>query len=248
MRRRVVLIVLALCIAMVVGALPAGAAAQAGYRSSSKSVSADAWWSSWDWESGVEPPADMPMTDWWMGGGSYRGIFKEAGLDPVLDEGLSGMVWMSEYQPAVGADPAVWTEFSAFVMPPLTDPLEFSVGRKLTSASLEFIAPAVTNTWIGTPPYDEGTGEMREPDESIDDYVSVTATWRAGGGLQKSMMVGKDSTDGFSSMYRYRSAYRTAPAEVLVVGADTVYFDGVMSNGTISESMGGDSYRGSYPW
>jgi len=242
MRTRKFIVVL-VAVLMVGALLPAGAFA-AFYNS--QGTSADAWWSSWDWNNGEPGPSDA-VIDWSVSGWTGGGIFKDAGMPMDRTKSTMAMASMSSYTPAVGDEPQAWAEFFCFAEPP--DVLTF--GRNLATAKLDFLAEGTLNIWRGTEPWiqtgpDEWT--MRDPDETSTEMVSVVASWKATGPLTRSAYFSKERSAESWYMDRSQQTYRRASADASVVGASgTVYFDQSMfsvMDAQISSSKGHGRFSG----
>lgn len=226
------LLVLVVCVLMVGALLPATAGATFY---SSRYTSADAVWSSWDWEQG-EPGPDDAIQDWWVSGFTSSGVAKDAGMPAMGMKDTFGSVWMNGYAPASGDDPETWTEFNCFAVTP---DLVLAFGKQLTSANMSFIAEGTISEWYDSEPWIEiepGEWEIREPDYTFTQMVSVEADWRAAGPITRSSYANKERSADFFFMDRSHSAARTAAADVSVVGADgTSYLVGPMDDGWISD-------------
>jgi hypothetical protein len=226
------------CAVLVVAALPAVAGAAF---SNYKSTSADAWWSSWDWEDG-EPVGDVPMMDKSVSGWKASGVWKDGKVSTEVFKETNGAVWFYSYTPAVGDQPRRWESFSCFSLDPA-----FVVGKRLSSAHLDYIAPAEMLVWEGEEPwYEDGEDwTVRDPDQTVDlGMVSVMANWKPSGGLTRSMWINRERSDGFNLSSRDQNMYRDATAQVSVVGHDgTVYWSDT-AGGSIYDSKG----VGRYPW
>ena len=237
------LLVALLAILMIGALLPAGAFA-AFYNS--KGTSADAWWSSWDWNSG-EPGPDDAIIDWSVSGSVGSGIFKDAGVPLDMSKGSMGWASMGSYTPATGGEPQMWAEFTCFAEPPSV----LLFGRNLGTAQLEFLAEGTLNIWKETEPWvqvgpDEWT--QRDPDESTTEMVSVIASWRAVGPLTRSSYISRErSADSFWAD-RSTQTYRRASAQATIVGASgTVYLQPGMfdlSDAQISDYKSNGRFRG----
>ena len=175
MRLRKVTLLL-LCV-LVIGAMAPASGFAAFYNS--KSTSADAWWSSWNPESG-EPGPGVAIEDWNVSGNTGSGIFKDAGVPLDVFKGSMGWASKFSYTPAAGGAPAVWTEFNCFT----ESPSVLTFGKSLGSARLEYLAEGTVNVWRGSEPWVEvgpDEWELREPDETSTEMVSVMASWKATG-------------------------------------------------------------------
>jgi hypothetical protein len=240
--RRTVLLVLCLLVASAI--VPV-----AGYAAfyNSRSMSADAWYSSWNWENGEPGPADA-TEDWNVSGNISGGIFRDAGAP--LDVFKDTMGWASKfsYTPAAGDKPATWVEFNCFT----ESPSVLSFDNKLGSAKLEFLAEGTLNVWKGAEPWVQvgpDEWEVREPDESTTEMVSVMASWRATGPLTKSSYVSRERSEDFLWADRYNQSSRRAMANVSVVGAsDTVYMSGTLNDAQIGEQKSNGRMNGEFPY
>lgn len=224
------LLVVLVCVLTVGALLPATAGAAFN---NSKATSADAWWSSWDWSSGEPGPADA-TTDWWANGIIVSGVFKDGGVPLSVFKDTSGGAGMMSFTPASDGEPATWTEFSVIGSAP---DVALSFGKQLSSAKLELLAEGTTNVWYDEEPWVEvepDMWELREPDSTTSQIVSLVATWKATGPLSKSNFMTRDRTDGILWADRTQANSRPARADVSIVGADaTEYFVGTMTEGNI---------------
>lgn len=243
MRLRKVTLVL-LCV-LVIGAI----APAAGYASfyNSKATSADAWWSSWNPESGEPGPGDATV-DWSVSGSAGSGIFKDAGIPLDVFKGSNAWASRFSYTPASGETPATWTEFICFTETPSV----LTFGKSLASAQLEYLAEGTANVWTGSAPWVEiapDEWELREPEESTTEMVSVVADWKATGGLTKSTWVNRERSAEYLWADRSNQQYRRAAANVLAVGASgTVYLDGTANEAQISTQKSTGRMRGEMPY
>lgn len=238
----------ALVVVLMIGALlPAGAFA--GFYNS-RGTSADAWWSSWDWESGEPGPGDS-IEEWNISGWNGSGVVKDAGIPMDVFKSSMGYASMYSYTPATDGQPQMWAEFSCFAEPPSV--LVF--GRNLVNAKLEFLAEGTLNVWRDAEPWVEvgpDEWEMREPDETSTEMVDVMATWRGAGPLSRSSMISKERSGDYFWGDRSSQLYRMATAEASVVGASgTVYLEPGMldlNGAQISSFKGNSRFRGEMPY
>ena len=134
-------------VCLLVIAVFAPATASAGFYNG-RGTSADAWWSTWNWENGDPGPTDATM-DWNISGSTSHGVFKDAGMPLDNSKGSFGWASMYSYTPASGGEPQTWMEFNTFAEPP--NVLVF--GKNLGTAKLEFLAEGTLNVWKGAEPW-----------------------------------------------------------------------------------------------
>lgn len=237
-------VLLLLCL-LVIGAIAPVAGYAAFYNSSS--TSADAWWSSWNWDNGEPGPTDA-IEDWNVSGSVGSGVFRDAGAP--LDVFKDSMGWASKfaYTPAVGDEPATWTEFNSFTEAPAV----LTFGKKLGSAELEYLTEGTLNVWTGSEPWVQvgpEEWELRDPDETTTEMVSVMASWRAVGPLTKSSYVNRERSADYLWADRSNQSNRRAVASVSVVGAsETVYMSGTLNDAQIGEQKSNGRMRGELPY
>lgn len=234
----------ALACALLIGVIAPATGYAAHYNS--RSTSADAWWSSWDYSKGEPGPSNATM-DWNLSGFTSNGIFKDAGVPLEISKGSMGWASMFSYTPAVGGEPQKWTEFTAMAEPPSV----LSFGKSLTTAQMEYLAEGTMNVWEGTEPWTqagEGEWELRDPDESTTEMVSVIASWKATGALARSTNIMRERSADSYWAARDNQSYRKASVKASIVGASgTVYLQSDSSgvwDARITESKSNGRFRG----
>ena len=124
-------------------------------------------------------------------------------------------------------------------------------GKKLGSADLEYLTEGTLNVWKGSEPWVQvgpKEWELRDPDETTTEMVSVMASWRAIGPLTKSSYVNRERSADYLWADRSNQSSRRAVADVSVVGAsETVYINGSLSDGKIGEQKSNGRMRASCP-
>jgi len=176
------------------------------------------------------------------------GVFKDAGQP--LDVFKDSMGWATKfaYTPAAGNEPARWVEFSCFSEAPQV----LSFGKALGSAKLEYVAEGTLNVWIGDEPWVQvgpDEWELREPDETSSEMVSVMVSWKATGPTTKSSYVSRERSADFFWADRSNGSSRRAMADVSVIGASsTVYMLDTLNDAQIGEQKSSGRQRGEFPF
>ena len=171
----------------------------------------------WNPENG-EPGPGVALEDWNVSGNTGSGSSRT----PVFLSMCSRGRWVgppSSVHTRRRRPPAAWTEFNCFT----ESPSVLTFGKSLGSARLEYLAQGTANVWRGSEPWVEvgpDEWELREPDETSTEMVSVIAGWRATGPLTRSTWVNRERSSEFRWSDRSSQSSRKATAAVSVVGAE----------------------------